>query len=190
MDEYQNNQNEAITDFVEMPFKPYVYQDGQGNMLSFTLDDYVIAYDQSQDIWDEGFREEIASSLNIPLLQDPVLFENVRRTTILNAIQNEAEYYVNRHNVYAKRYGVTYTFTLPALSKEDWENTIDDVGIVSFIQGYPLGGGNIYNNYALSGSRLIKSQKILTTTINGIKYYYREDCGFTLNTWSLMYNQV
>lgn len=179
MDEYRNAENELITDMKEMPFQAYSYRDKQGNLLNFTLDDYVIAYDKSQDKWMEGFREEIAGQLNIPLLKDQVLFEDVRRSTILNAIQDQTEYYINRHNTYAKRFGITYTFTLPIISEEDWENTIDDVGLISFIQGYPLGEKYTYNNYALGGSRLIKKASIQTTTLNGIKYYYREDCEYS-----------
>jgi len=178
MEEYRQSTNESVMDLVEMPFKPYTYKDNQGNMLSFTLDDYVTVYDASQQKWVEGFREEIASEVTIPLLQDPDLFENVRRSTILHAIQEDIQYYINRHNTYAKRFGITYTFTMPIISQEDWHNTIDDIGVIAFIQGVPLGGGHVYNHYALGGSRLTKSKMILTTTLNGIKYYYREDCGF------------
>lgn len=179
MDEYKNAKNVLIREHVEMPMKPYVYKDDQGNMISFTLDDYVIAYDKAQDKWNEGFREEIKDSLSIPLLQDAELFENVRRTTILNVVQDEIEYYINRHNTYAKRLGVTYRFTMPILSGEDWQNTIDDIGVISFVQGYPLGGGDTYNNYALGGSRIIKQHDYYGTVIDGIKYYYRDDAGYS-----------
>ncbi|PGT83233.1 hypothetical protein [Bacillus sp. AFS040349] len=179
MDEYKNAENVLIREHVEMPMKPYVYKDDQGNMISFTLDDYVIAYDKAQDKWNEGFREEIKDSLSIPLLQNAELFENVRRTTILNVVQDEIEYYINRHNTYAKRLGVTYRFTMPVLSGEDWQNTIDDIGVISFVQGYPLGGGDTYNNYALGGSRIIKQHDYYGTVIDGIKYYYRDDEGYS-----------
>lgn len=176
MEEFRNSANESIMDLVEMPLKSYTYKDKLGNMLSFTLDDYVTAYDSSQQKWVEGFREEIADEVTIPLLQDPILFENVRRSTVLQAIQEDIQYYINRHNTYAKRFGVTYTFTMPIISQEDWHNTIDDIGMIAFIQGVPLGGGHVYNNFALGGSRLTKNEMILTTTLNGIKYYFREDC--------------
>lgn len=179
MEEYKDANNELIRKHVEMPMKPFVYQDNQGNMLSFTLDDYVIAYDKSLDKWNEGVREEIKDTLDIPLLQDAELFENVRRSTILNIVQDEIEYYINRHNTYAKKYGITYRFTMPVISGEDWQNTIDDIGVISFIQGYPLGADNVYNNFALGGSRIIKKHDYFGTVINDIKYYYRDDEGYS-----------
>ncbi|MGG3806072.1 hypothetical protein [Metabacillus fastidiosus] len=189
MDDYKNSKNELITKHVEMPIKPYSYKDKQGNLISFTLDDYVIAYDKSQNKWNEGFREEIKDELNIALLKDTKLFESVRRSTILNVIQNDLEYYINRHNTYAKRFGVSYTFTLPILSKEDWDNTIDDIGFISFTQGVPLGDGHVYNNYALGGSRITKKHYYYGTTINSRKYYYRDDSGYSYKADEIFPNE-
>jgi hypothetical protein len=178
IDEYKNQRQETVMEHVEMPLIPFSYTDEKGNILSFTLDDYVVAYDKEQNKWAEGFREEINSTLDIPLLNDAAQFENVRRQTILDIVQEQLEYYINRHNTYAKQFGVTYTFTLPILSGEDWENTIDDIGVISFLQGIPIGRVQEYNNYSLSGSRITKREDIYGTTINGIKYYFREDCNF------------
>ncbi|MDQ0271219.1 hypothetical protein [Cytobacillus purgationiresistens] len=177
-DDFINEKGEVESDLVPRPFKPYVYHDNKGNILSFTLDDYVIAFDKVANKWEEGYREEIKDSLNIPLLQDDELFENIRRTTILNAIQDDAQYYINHHNTYAARLGITYTFTLPILSKEDWQNTIDDIGLLSFIQGVPLVGGGTYNNYALSTSKIAKANRYIATEVDGSKFYYLESCDF------------
>ncbi|MFC0213876.1 hypothetical protein ACFFK0_15705 [Paenibacillus chartarius] len=160
------------------PKKPYAYADAQGNSLSFTLDDYVIAYEASSRTWREGFRPELQSATAIPLLRDAELFEQVRRSTIVNAIQNELAYRINRHNQHVSRYGVSYTFTLPTISAEEWKNTVGDIGVMAFVQGIPM-GSKTYNNYALGGSRVLKKPVIFGAMKDGRKVYYRSACGYS-----------
>lgn len=178
VDEYYNENGELLMEHLWSEKKPYTYIDESGNSLSFTLDNYIIAYDIHKNEWIEGFVEDIRHSLDIPLLNDSSLFDNVRRSTIIDRIQAELESHINLHNTYARRFGITYTFTLPTISEEDWNNTIDDVGIVAFIQGMPLGLER-YNNYSFGGSRLIKNHNYLGTILNGIQYYYRSDCSYS-----------
>ncbi|MFD1736218.1 hypothetical protein ACFSCX_06525 [Bacillus salitolerans] len=189
-DDYTNSNGMIETKHLPRPKIPFEYTDGQGNIISFTLDEWVVAYEASTQKWREGMRSEVAVELpSISLLQNPAEFERERRQVILSKIQEQLEYYINRHNTYAKRYGITYTFTLPVLSQEDWENTIDDIGIISFIQGYPLGGGYEFNNFALGGSRIAKKPVIIGTTIGGVKYYYREDCGLSHPVEEILYSR-
>lgn len=171
---YENAQQERENKQVWKPKKPYAYKDKLGNSLSFTLDDYVYAYDAQSKSWYEGNREDVAIQVgqNIQLLNDPSLFDQVRRTTIVNTVQGDLEHYINSHNEYARQYGITYTFTLPTISQEEWNNTINDVGVMAFIQGVPLGIG-YYNSYSLSGGRLIKAPSIYGYEENGVKVYYR-----------------
>ncbi|WP_127575955.1 hypothetical protein [Paenibacillus barengoltzii] len=158
--------------------KPYAYADSQGNSLSFTLDDHVLAYEAGSGTWREGFRSEIQAETTIPLLRDAALFEQVRRSTIVDAIQNELAYRINRHNQYVSRYGISYTFTLPTISAEEWNNTIDDIGVMAFVQGIPM-GSKTYNNYALGGSRVLKKPAIIGAVKDGRKVYYRDTCDYT-----------
>jgi len=159
------------------PKKPYAYADTLGNSVSFTLDDYVTAYEAGSRTWREGFRSEIQITTAIPLLRDAEVFEQVRRSTIVNAIQNELAFRINRHNQYASRYGISYTFTLPTISAEEWNNTVNDVGVMAFVQGIPM-GRKTYNNYALGGSRVLKKPVIIGAVKEGKKVYYRSACAF------------
>ncbi|TLS48838.1 hypothetical protein FE782_28695 [Paenibacillus antri] len=177
-EEFSNTAGETKIRPVWSPMKPYAYADTQGNSLSFTLDDYVTAYEAGSGEWQEGFRTEIQQTTVIPLLHDPQLFEQVRRNTIVNAIQNELTYRINRHNEYAMRTGVSYTFMLPAISQEEWNNTINDTGVLAFIQGIPM-GSKVYNNYALGGSRVQKKPIIVGAIKDGMKVYYRNTCPFS-----------
>lgn len=157
------------------PKKPYAYADNQGNSLSFTLDDYVIAYEVRSQTWREGFRSEIQSS--IPLLRNSELFEQVRRSTIVNAIQSELSYRINQHNRYVSRSGFSYTFTLPTISEEEWSSTVNDIGVMAFVQGIPV-GVKTYNNYAFGGSRVLKKPVIVGAVHDKQKVYYRSTCAF------------
>lgn len=158
--------------------KPYAYADSAGNSLSFTLDQQVLAYDTVSRSWHEGLRQDIRQQTTIPLLQDAALFEQVRRSTIVRAIQDELAYQINRYNETVTRNGLSYTFTLPLISDEDWNNTVDDVGVLAFIQGIPM-GAKVYNSYALGGSRIVKRPAIIGARKGGMKVYFRSSCGYT-----------
>jgi len=173
MDEYINAAGVKELKHVWSPKKPYAYSDQNGNTYSFTLDDYVTVNRNGDQKWFEGFRGEIASSASVALLNDAQTFDQVRRITIVNAVQKDIEYYINLYNNYAKRYGIAYTFTLPLISQEDWNNTIYDVGVLSFVQGIPM-GEKYYNNYALGGSRVVKKPLYNGIIANGRKYYYSQ----------------
>ena len=177
--EYRNKDSQTELKHVWMPKKPYAYSDAAGNSLSFTLDDHVTAYDRGQNLWEEGKRSAVSSKVNIDLLKQPATFEQVRRSTIIQLIQADLEHYINTYNSYAKRYGIHYTFTIPTISDEEWTNSINDIGILAFLQGMPMSGDQMYNSYALGGARLVKKPVIYGTTDDGIKYYYKSTCGFS-----------
>ncbi len=159
--------------------KPFVYTDANGNSLSFTLDDFVYAYVADEKKWYEGKREDVHRWTDevIPLLRDENLFDQVRRLTIVQVIQSELEHFINRHNEYVRRLGISYTFTLPTISQEEWNNTIDDTSFIAFLQGVPA-GTNSYNNYAFGGGRLVRKHDIYGATQNGRKIYYRAGCNY------------
>ncbi|CAM3465022.1 hypothetical protein [Marinicrinis lubricantis] len=158
--------------------KPYAYADSAGNSLSFTLDDFVLAYDAGSRSWHEGLRADVRQQTNIALLKDAERFEQVRRSSIVRAIEDELAYRINKHNESVSRLGLSYTFTLPTISQEEWHNTVDDVGVLAFIQGIPM-GGKFYNNYALGGSRVLKKPEVVGARKGNMKVYYRAACGFS-----------
>lgn len=162
--------------------KPYSYKDKTGNLISFTLDDYITVYEKSSNQIKKGFlfdrdengQKELANEwkgTTVSLLNSPTTFESVRRQTIVSQIQSDLEYEINKHNQLVRRYGVAYTFILPSISQEEWDNTIDDVGVLAFVQGIPV-GTKYYNNFALGGSRILKKPSINGVISNGTKYYY------------------
>ena len=174
--EYQDASGENVVKFEWVPKKRYAWADASGNSLAFTLDDYVYAYEKASARWEEGKRADLQGQLNIPLLADPVTFDSVRRATILSSIENDLEYQINQRNITAKQYGITYTFTLPTIPEEQWNNTLDDVGVLAFLQGVPL-ANTYYNNYAFSGSKVVKKRAYTGMIQNGVKVFYPQECG-------------
>lgn len=159
------------------PRKPYVYMDQSGNSVAFTLDDAITAYENSTGQWYRGKLDELRRTTSIPLFQDVKTFDQVRRSTIVRSIEDELAGYMNRHNEYAARLGVNYTFTLPILSQEDWNNTLNDVGVLAFLQGIPV-GDRYYNNYAFGGGRIVQNRPLVggIDDVTGLKYQYRDTC--------------
>lgn len=171
--EYKDGTGQTIFKHMWMPEKPYAYSDERGNSINFSLDSFVTAYDASAGTWISGYREELEGLTNIPLLNDPATFEAIRRSTIVNLVQEDVAHYINKHNTYATRYGLHYEFKLPLISQEDWANSINDIGIMAFVQGIPI-GDQFYNNYAFGSGRLVKKDVVYGTIDDstGLKYYY------------------
>ncbi|GAB6990064.1 sirohydrochlorin chelatase family protein [Paenibacillus pini] len=161
--------------------KPYAYTDSSGNIIHFTLDRYMEAFEASTNEWLKGLQDDVKDRTSISLLNDSEVYEQVRRISIVKSIQTDLAATINRHNQWADRNGVSYNFTLPTISAEEWNNTINDIGIMAFIQGMPI-GDTYLNNYALGGGRLVKSPVIHAgiDLITGIKYFYRTGCSYSL----------
>jgi hypothetical protein len=177
-EEYSGTGGYTELKHVWKPKQPFAYKDASGNSLAFTLDDTVTAYDKAKNRWERGRRAAVASRVSIPLLNNADTFDSVRRTTIIQSLQKDLEFYINSYNAYSKQYGIAYTFTLPTISDEEWNNTVDDIGFLAFVQGMPL-GDKAYNKYALGGARIVKKPAIYGTVVNGIPYYYSSTCKFS-----------
>lgn len=174
--EYTDNTGNKIYKHVWKPEKPYAYSDGAGNSINFTLDSYVTVYEANTRTWLKGYREEIAEFTDIALLKDPEKFDQIRRRTIVNAVQKDVAYFINQHNQYALRLGSYYDFKIPLIPNEEWTNSVDDIGIMAFIQGLPI-GNQFYNNYAFGSGRIVHKNVVYGTIDErtGLKYYYRSN---------------
>ncbi|WP_322906725.1 hypothetical protein [Paenibacillus campi] len=168
---YRNEAGETEFRHVWSPKKTYTYTDQQHNIYAFTLDDYVTIRLAADGKWLHGFRSELQEQAQMKLLDDEHTFDAIRRTTIVNALQNDLAHTINRYNADAKRYGVSYTFTVPYIPQQDWNNTINDAGVLAFVQGIPL-GTQYYNNYALGGAKIVKTDTFTGIVAEGRKYYF------------------
>lgn len=178
--EYRDAEGQIVYKHLWRPKKPYAYSDASGNIINFTLDGYVRAYEAASGEWLRGFQHELQHKTYISLLDDAQGFEAMRRSTIIKRIQEDLAYFINDHNEHAIRNGIHYTFKLPSIPQEEWVNTINDIGILAFVQGIPV-GDQFYNNYAFGGGRLVKKTVIYggIDEATGFKYYYQEGCGYS-----------
>ncbi|ANX01231.1 hypothetical protein CSTERLE_06440 [Thermoclostridium stercorarium subsp. leptospartum DSM 9219] len=175
---YKNINGEIIQEMVWKPKKPY-FHEKKGFVYLFTLDDYVKVFDTINKVFYEGRREELTSALPFDtLICDFDLFEEVRKRTIAESIKKDVNIAINKHNKYAKTYGIAYHFSPPSISDGNWQRNIEDIGILAFFQGIPVGiRGERFNSYALGAARIIrKNYYFIQQDINGIYYYHRENC--------------
>lgn len=156
---------------------PYAYQDG--NLIySFTLGTYVTLYNKSTNAIYEGEYKDLAAQFPESIMTNVETFDTIRRNTIIGAIEQSMNYYINLYNKIASQYGITYQFWLPQIDKTDWYRTIDDISMLVVFQGYPYTPASMdtYNRYALGGARITKSKVYYITEENGLKYYHKAEC--------------
>lgn len=84
-------------------------------------------------------------------------FHVLRRETIINLITSVLREEFNEHNHFSDTLGLTYEFNIPEIGRDQWNNTINDVSVLAFFQGMPIGADSYYNNYSLGGTRIVQS---------------------------------
>ncbi len=179
---YEGASGYSETKHVWKPKKMFSYSDGR-YVYAFTLDDYVTVYDTmdaANKVFYEGYYEDIKSFVSGSIMDSREIFDQTRRNVIVDSIKADINYFINRHNKVASKYGITYNFAPPSIPDEDWYRTISDVGVIAFFQGIPIGtGGEVFNSFAIGGGRLVKQQKyyvVHTGDSASINYYHRQDC--------------
>lgn len=127
---------------------------------------------QDYEYYDDGTVKTYASDFNL-----------IRRETIINLITAVLKEEFNEHNVYADYMGVTYEFNIPDIGRDQWNNTIDDISVLAFMQGMPMGSDMYYNNYSLGGARIVKANYLYGVQIseesngrNPHKVYHKYYC--------------
>ena len=103
-------------------------------------------------------------------------FNIKRREVIISLITSTLNEKMNKHNRYADMMGVTYDFYLPEIKDSEWINSIDDISIMAFIQGIPVGTDSYYNNYALGSARIVRAERYYALTDGSGIYYHKKDC--------------
>lgn len=153
------------------PKRSFLYRDNAGHSVAFTLDSYVTMINTFTGEEIQGTYEDVVLAADVPLFEDHEEFEMVRHSSIVRRIEEDLARTIQRHNQHTLRLGFSYVFTFPFISQEDWNNTVDDVGMFVFLQGLPV-GDQYYNNYALGGGRLVKVKNMAggIDPVSGIKY--------------------
>lgn len=172
---------------------PYFYEDDDF-IYGFTLGDIVTLYDKNNLLSGEDTQrlyrcdyheiqtgyEFSAFRLTKPnsILLNDELFQEVRKNTIIQCIEDNMAYYTSRHNRIAKQFGITYNFSLPAIKNEEWAPFLDEVSMYVVFQGYPYGHqrGETYNRIASAGAKVSKKQAYYLEQKSWYLVYHRESC--------------
>lgn len=110
-----------------------------------------------------------------PILSDREALINLKQQVIVDTITKDLKYYAYQHNQIATQYGIKYDFTLSYGTEANQLGTINSVGLMSFLQGVPI-GTEYYNSYAFEASK-ISDDKYYYCTNNGLrKEYHLKDC--------------
>lgn len=157
--------------------KAYSYED-ERYVYALTLGNFIRIYDkQSNEVYEGDYHDLAAMMPGSTILASEAVFEECRRTYVVESIVNDMNYYINEHNRIARFYGVTYNFALPSIQQEDWYRTIDDISFMVVFQGYPYGSSrDYYNRYEIGGARIRKTSSYYINMDNGIPVYHRSSC--------------
>lgn len=179
-EEYVNTEGYKERQLIWQPKEPYSYCEGN-YIYRFYLDDHLEIYSRDLSRFYKGSYQSLKNNnaLNDTILIDEEKYNAIKNREIIKKIQNELNHHINAYNSFSKKFGISYEFFLPTIKKDDWDNSISDVSLLVFFQGLPIGSkGNYYNNYAVGGSRLIKSKVyyVIEDSMTGRKTYHRERC--------------
>lgn len=83
--------------------------------------------------------------------------EEKRRAVMAEALEEQMEYYCNRHNGTAQHFGINYGFSLPDNDNEIYLRAFDGISFLAFFQGYPVrGSGKVYNCFTVSNAMVLE----------------------------------
>lgn len=151
----------------------------------FTMDDFI--YIINNDGSKQGFYIEDDKN-NGPLyaghatMKEEIIrhLKMQRSFTISEIVSEEMSYAVNSHNLYSD---IEYEFYFPAFSLSDWEQMVNDIGIIAFVQGINVGNDTLnYTAHGISGlkvtDRYYVSNSLVETELD--YYHVTKDCSVYL----------
>lgn len=100
---------------------------------------------------------KIFESDKMKSLEDPDSnFNQQRLEVIRHSIEKNLAIAIANYNNYS---GVTANFQMPKLKEDEWDKIINNVSIISFLQGLSI-GGKMYNGYSIITNN--KNQEVVT----------------------------
>ena len=105
-------------------------------------------------------------------IEDPNSNFNQQRLAVIRyAIEKNLSIAISNYNKYTT---VTTDFEMPKLKEDEWEKILNNVSVISFLQGLSI-GGKVYNGYSIVTNT--KTEEVVNTDsiylITGDGYYHR-----------------
>lgn len=134
--------------------------------------------DENNEEYDEWFDDDRTQVFNFndndP--EDPnSIFAAHKTNVIRSSIQSNLRQAITAYN---QNSGVIFDFRLPKLKTEEWDRISTNIGMLTFLQGLPV-GTKYYNNYSLVTSttnKLYVTKDNLYFITNNDNYYHKIDC--------------
>ena len=125
-------------------------------------------------------------------IEDPnSQFNQHRLAVIRHVIERNLSIAISNYNNYSG--GITTDFQMPKLKEDEWEKIINNVSIISFLQGLNI-GGKIYNGYSIitndKNEELVKEDSIYMVTPNDNQYHRPNDNDLKNQTSSNIYGAL
>ncbi|TVY07322.1 hypothetical protein [Paenibacillus cremeus] len=149
------------------PKRPYTYKLPNGNILYFTHDDRATIYDCSSNTFLKGDYDELSLMSDLSPIDSKSMFYEVRQATITSTIEKDLTGAMNRHLELVKKLGLTIQMNLP---RGIAENSIQNVGFLAFIQGYPMPDGEYLNLLSFGGGAIRQGNEYVGTWSSGGQY--------------------
>lgn len=125
-------------------------------------------------------------------IEDPNSEFNQHRLAVIRyVIERNLSIAIANYNNYSG--GITTDFQMPKLKEDEWEKIINNVSIISFLQGLNI-GGKIYNGYSIitndKNEELVKEDSIYMVTPNDNQYHRPNDKDLKNQTSSNIYGAL
>ncbi len=147
--------------------------------VQFTMDDYIYVIKDDGTI--EGFYLEdtknnaILYNSNYALREQVIQHLRIKRSQVISdVVSQEMSFAVSNHNLYSE---MDYEFVFPTIALSDWEEMVDNVGIIAFIQGINIGNEKLdYVAHGISGLKITKRYYVSRATngVSSLDYYHSE----------------
>lgn len=120
----------------------------------------------------------VPSSSNNPLLESSN-FNEQRKNVIRRSIETNLAAAIANYNEYSTN---SYEYRMPVLQETDWEKITNNISVVSFLQGIPI-GHKYYNNYCVitnnNNKETVKKENVYIIAENfstGEREYHTPGC--------------
>ncbi len=152
---------------------PYVHEDSE-YLLKVTLDNYVTVLQKSTL---KESRGDIGSVSMLPRGITPSDYKEIRQRIIRDRVTEALRQTTSVHSRYAADLGMSYDFYVPLGKGDSWSNALEDVGLMVFVQGYPLGNGQYLDMMTFNqGNILVQKRTTGYMDSSGEFYYCSDDC--------------
>ncbi len=147
--------------------------------VQFTMDDYISVVNNDGTIvsfyMEDNENNQVLYGSNNDLREKVIQHLKLKRTEVISDIvSQEMSFAVNNHNLYSN---IDYQFVFPAIALNDWQEMVDNVGIIAFVQGINLGKESLnYVAHGISGLKITKRYYVSKATreISVLDYYHAD----------------